>query len=43
MIVLINGYCEDFCYNSTCSELNGNFLSECNECPKNYKCSTSIF
>ena len=39
-ISLVNGYCEEFCFNNTCDNLNGNYISECDECPIIYKCST---
>lgn len=28
----INGYCESFCINTSCVELNGNISSECGDC-----------
>ena len=39
-ITLVNGYCEKFCFNNTCEDLNGNYISECDECPIIYRCST---
>lgn len=39
-ISLVNGYCEEFCFNNICEDLNGNYISECDECPTIYKCST---
>jgi len=42
MISLVNGYCENFCYNNTCDKLNGYYISECGECPKIYKCNSYI-
>lgn len=42
-ISLVNGYCEDFCFNNTCEYLNGNYISECDECPIIYMCNTAMY
>ena len=41
-VFVSNGLCEDFCYNNTCDDLNGNFNSECSDCPITYKCNTFL-
>jgi len=40
----INGYnpCEDWCYNHTCYELNGDTSKECGECSSEYGCNYKI-
>lgn len=35
--------CEDFCYNTNCNELNGNYEHECSGCPSNFKCNQNKF
>mgnify|MGYP007047773243 CR=1 FL=1 len=38
-ILYVKSYCEDFCENSSCQELNGNFFSECKDCGPTYLCN----
>lgn len=41
-ILYAESYCEDFCLNNNCSELNGNFFSECAECGPQYSCNLGL-
>ena len=38
-ILYIQSYCEHFCMNNNCSQLNGNFFSECSHCGPHYACN----
>ena len=42
-IPFVKAYCEEFCFNNTCDNLNGNYISECDECPIIYKCNTAMY
>ena len=42
IIFQVNGYCENFCLYSYCDELNGNYFSECSDCPMIYKCNAFL-
>ena len=39
IILYAQSYCEDFCMNNNCSELNGNIFSECSDCGPHYACN----
>ena len=38
-ILYVKSYCEEFCLNTSCTELNGNFFSECEYCGPIYLCN----
>ena len=38
-IFYVKSYCEYFCENTSCIELNGNFFSECEDCGPTYNCN----
>ena len=41
-ILYAQTYCEDFCMNNNCSQLNGNFFSECIDCGPHYGCNFGL-
>jgi len=41
-ILYAQSYCEDLCMNNNCSQLNGNFFSECIDCGPQYACNFGL-
>ena len=38
-VLYVKSYCEEFCLNTSCLELNGNIFSECEDCGPTYLCN----